>query len=1071
MKSHCELVTLTPRPVHPLNTVVAISATDPSDAAVTVEHTIVTEFSCPSLSSASVDGQTLTLDYDGKLPTAGAPPSAGPPDYGFTVKVDGVAVKFEFESVSGTQTILTLSEPVGRNQAVTVSHAPGDNARSVGFTDQSVTVLSSNNAPVYAGSLSVNTPPGGVAEFVFNDPDQGDSVTFVRVELAWDSILRKIVPPDTSVYDLVELTINGSAASMRIPSASELRTLNPPPPASFDTAVELVAVDPSGATGRARVVMTTNWEPVPSSPGTPSFGAAQVQSLVLVLGDAMEPAVLPEPTGGDGVLAYTLTGPDGAGLPAGLAFDAAVRTLSGTPTAVQAATTYTYTATDADGDAATLTFAITVVEDLVDLGCKPLPSTTARATVSRAFAGSGGRLDNYDAAVTLELEENRDGSKHAVELGCVALADPDRKYSYSISAGDRSRFAVGASDGALRYVGGGESAEQTPEYVLTVKATPRGGGPVLTLEVRVAVVAVDDRGVVTLSTMEPLIGERLSASLADLDGVVSGTVEWQWWRRKGMGDAWSVIDGAGAAHYTPRPADGGFHLQARAGYRDMFGDQTAASARTKAVDMDSARRERLLQIGLSGVGRTVATTAVNVIGQRFLTAMRPAGDAGPMHVGVTLNQRSVALSQITDGQARAEAVRGVAEALGVRVLPDGEAILEAPSAAQLLSNSAFRVEHRAGAASWGVWGAGDLSGFATDVDGFEQDTTVLSGYVGVDYRFVSNALAGLAASYSKLDLVSTSAEAGDASLKGALVSVYPYGLWMPDEWLGLWSLAGVGMGRLELTDVGRGMDGDIRSWLGAVGQRAELWSDGAVSVAVKSDGFVTGLTASDALPDVSAHVWRARVLMEVGLELRMEDARFGGLIELGGRLDGGDAERGLGAEAGGELSYTHPGIGIGLTGRGRLLLVHEYAGIRDWGASMALTLEPPGHGPGLAVSVVPTWGDPDSGTGALWQEGELLFSDDDGSTLVRASESWLPQATEVRVGYGLDLLHGAGRVAPFAEVGFEHAVHRSLGAGATLNVLGADLPYDLELEVYGERTVANGQAPRLQLGLGGSLEY
>ena len=708
---------------------------------------------------------------------------------------------------------------------------------------------------------------------------------------------------------------------------------------------------------------------------------------------------------------------------------------------------------------------------VAQLACKPQPSSTARATPRLASAAGGGGIDSYDAAVTLELEENRDGRAQAVELGCVALADPDRQYTYSITAGDRSRFAVGASDGALRYVGAGENAEQTPEYVLTVSATPRGGGPVMTLEVRIAVVAVDDRGVVTLSTMEPLVGERLTASLADLDGVASGSVAWQWWRRKGSGGVWSAIEGAAGATYTPVPADGGFHLQARAGYRDAYGDQTAASARTEAVDLDPARRERMLQVGLTGFGRTVGATAVSVIGQRFSSAMRSAGEAGPMDVHVTLNRRSVALSEIADAEARADAVRGIVEALGVRVLPHGEAVLEAPPAPQLLSNSAFRVERGAGGARWGVWGAGDLSGFAADVDGFAQEATVLSGYLGVDYRFVPNAVAGLAASYSNLDLTSTSEREGDATLKGALVSVYPYGLWMPEEWLGVWSLAGVGMGTLELTDVGRGMDGDIRTWLGAVGQRAELWSAGGLSLAAKSDGFVTGVTASGGLPGVSAHAWRARVLMEAGVELRTQDARFGGLIELGGRLDGGDAERGLGAEAGGELSYTHTGIGLGLTGRGRLLLVHEDAAIRDWGASLVLTLEPPDHGPGLAVSVAPAWGDPNSGMDALWRDGGLLLSAGDGSTLTGARSSWLPQATDVRVGYGLDLLQGAGRVVPFAEVGFEHAAARSLRAGATVEILGPAASYDLELEAYGERTAANGQAPRLQFGLGGSLEY
>ena len=69
---------------------------------------------------------------------------------------------------------------------------------------------------------------------------------------------------------------------------------------------------------------------------------------------------MPAASGGNGPLTYALT----PAPPAGLTFDAATRTLSGTPTGARPATTYTYTATDADvsePDVARLTFTIEVV--------------------------------------------------------------------------------------------------------------------------------------------------------------------------------------------------------------------------------------------------------------------------------------------------------------------------------------------------------------------------------------------------------------------------------------------------------------------------------------------------------------------------------------------------------------------------------------------------------------------------------------------------------------------------------------------------------------------------------------
>ena len=65
---------------------------------------------------------------------------------------------------------------------------------------------------------------------------------------------------------------------------------------------------------------------------------------------------LPAATGGNPPLTYRLS-PD---LQSGLTFDAAARTISGTPTAVQSATTYVYSATDDDDDTASIQFRASV---------------------------------------------------------------------------------------------------------------------------------------------------------------------------------------------------------------------------------------------------------------------------------------------------------------------------------------------------------------------------------------------------------------------------------------------------------------------------------------------------------------------------------------------------------------------------------------------------------------------------------------------------------------------------------------------------------------------------------------
>ena len=101
----------------------------------------------------------------------------------------------------------------------------------------------------------------------------------------------------------------------------------------------------------------------PAEDLAPDFGGAAVADQVYTQNISIEPLTLPSASGGDGSLSYALT----PALPAGLSFDAATRTLSGTPAAASEAATYTWTATDADAtdpDSVSLTFVLTVEADL-----------------------------------------------------------------------------------------------------------------------------------------------------------------------------------------------------------------------------------------------------------------------------------------------------------------------------------------------------------------------------------------------------------------------------------------------------------------------------------------------------------------------------------------------------------------------------------------------------------------------------------------------------------------------------------------------------------------------------------
>ena len=126
----------------------------------------------------------------------------------------------------------------------------------------------------------------------------------------------------------------------------------------------------------------------------PSFGGA-VGDRSYVVGERIGTLTLPEATGGNGELSYTL----GPQVPAGLTFDAEARTLGGTPSET-ATYDMTYTVVDADAntadsDADVLTFAITIQPE------EHLDAYGGRGNEVFSLNPDGGRLSK--ARYTLEL--------------------------------------------------------------------------------------------------------------------------------------------------------------------------------------------------------------------------------------------------------------------------------------------------------------------------------------------------------------------------------------------------------------------------------------------------------------------------------------------------------------------------------------------------------------------------------------------------------------------------------------------------------------------------------------------
>ncbi|MDE0470554.1 MAG: putative Ig domain-containing protein, partial [Ekhidna sp.] len=136
-----------------------------------------------------------------------------------------------------------------------------------------------------------------------------------------------------------ELTFNATERAMTGTPESDL------PPTTFT----YTATDEDGDTAELTFTITIGAVPA-FADGAAIADQTYRQSVEI-------PALtLPQATGGDGALTYSIS-PE---LPAGLSFDAGTRRLSGKPESDLPPTTFTYTAADEDGDTAELTFTITI---------------------------------------------------------------------------------------------------------------------------------------------------------------------------------------------------------------------------------------------------------------------------------------------------------------------------------------------------------------------------------------------------------------------------------------------------------------------------------------------------------------------------------------------------------------------------------------------------------------------------------------------------------------------------------------------------------------------------------------
>ena len=119
-----------------------------------------------------------------------------------------------------------------------------------------------------------------------------------------------------------------------------------------------------------------------------SFGTGAIANQAWEV-DTAESLTLPEATGGEGTITYSLS----PTLPDGVTFTASTRVLAGTPTGRFTSATFTYTAEDADGTTVDLTFTIVVTATAITFSPTSFANqswTVGTAVALTLPAGAGG---------------------------------------------------------------------------------------------------------------------------------------------------------------------------------------------------------------------------------------------------------------------------------------------------------------------------------------------------------------------------------------------------------------------------------------------------------------------------------------------------------------------------------------------------------------------------------------------------------------------------------------------------------------------------------------------------------
>ena len=236
----------------------------------------------------------------------------------------------------------------------------------------------------------------------------------------------------------------------------------------------ITATNRNGVSDSATITITVN-EAVPSISINPA-------TLIATVGTAIQPITIDETAGGM-VSSYSIS----PNIANGLSFDTTSGTISGTPLAIAALTTYTITATNVTGaDTATVNITVNEAVPIISISTNTLVATVGTATQQITIVSSGGAVESYSIAPAIGNGLSFSTATGTISGTPTAVA-PSRTYVITATNSGGSAMATVAitvNDVAPSIVANPTTQNVTVGSPIdTITITSNGGGTVVSYSI------------------------------------------------------------------------------------------------------------------------------------------------------------------------------------------------------------------------------------------------------------------------------------------------------------------------------------------------------------------------------------------------------------------------------------------------------------------------------------------------------------------------------------------------------------------------------------------------------------